>query len=206
MRGMGEQGLSSRRGVLTLIRGSSARSIITTIGNASSGPLPKRIRTTSAVPTSVIFKLELQSLTVAALQAHDKPPDPMQTSEPYFQSDVNDEPVPLVFRCHGAQWLCEQRFHAKMRKFTSTSAGFVLGAKVGPPGAHVGQGRRTRQEPDELVAGDPRWPCVEGSPLGLVVEAQLVQQTVLLSSSRIKELCETDFQSHVNDFMNIEWS
>ena len=89
MRGMEEQGLASVFGTLHdgstgTHQNSCARSIITTIGDASSAESQKRTRTASVVPTSVITNLKLLSLTVAALQAHDKPPDPMQTSAPYF--------------------------------------------------------------------------------------------------------------------------
>ena len=66
----------------SLVRGSSARSLVTTIGDASSAPVKKRARASSAAPTPAGANIKLQSVTVAALPAHEQPPGPMQTSDP----------------------------------------------------------------------------------------------------------------------------
>ena len=124
--------------------------------------------TSSVARTPVITNIELQSLTVAALQAHQQPPDAMQTSEPCFpeMSTISQSlglrvqrstvtvraavRVPMKPRgCCGGRGFSP----AEMRKLLPQSKASYRTQKFEPPRVHVG-GRRTRQELGELVAGE----------------------------------------------------
>ena len=72
---------------------------------------------------------------------------------------------------------------------------------------HVGQGDgRVRNQANFLLETHDGTsdPVLTNALSGLAVEAQLVSDKAdLLPPSRVKELGETDFQSHFNDFINL---